>query len=236
LSDHIPAAELKKHFAVFGHYYSVDIAPGETIHSRSVLEILSKARTPSDQDNISKRQPDAVFIMMNPGSSQPLVPVNQTILPEDIGRLDVTLVPAKPDTTQYQVMRVMQHAGWQHVRVLNLSDLREAKSPRFISRCRELDRTHGFCAHSVFVPERATERIAKLRRKPHAPLVAAWGVSEHLDPLITTCLFALENEPAVTGLLKPGTADKYFHPLPTLQSQKVEWIHGMRAKLDTSRV
>ena len=44
---------------------------------------------------------------MNPGSSQPLVPVDNRIHTGAVHELRVSLVPTKPDTTQYQVMRVM---------------------------------------------------------------------------------------------------------------------------------
>jgi hypothetical protein len=55
----------------------------------------------------SKREssPDAVFVMMNPGASEPLSG-------EDTAAFEAARhVPAKPDRTQYQVMRLMAHFG-----------------------------------------------------------------------------------------------------------------------------
>ena len=44
----IPAEELKPTYDVFGHFYSVEIASGEIVECRSVLEISDKARTPKN--------------------------------------------------------------------------------------------------------------------------------------------------------------------------------------------
>jgi len=116
----IPASELKKSYAVFGHFYSIILKSGETIDCRSVLEIVAKEDILTDIDQLSVQPPDAVFIMMNPGSSRPLVEVNNNISEKNISQLEVSLVPTKPDTTQYQVMRLMHYCSWNHVRVLNL--------------------------------------------------------------------------------------------------------------------
>jgi hypothetical protein len=84
------------------------------------LEIVAKAHTPKDRSVLSVLSPDAVFIMMNPGSSKPLVEVNNRIHARAIHKLPISLVPTRPDTTQYQVMRLMHFLGWRHVRVLNI--------------------------------------------------------------------------------------------------------------------
>ena len=56
------------------------------------------------------------------------------------------LVLTQPDNTQYQVMRVAVACGWSHVRVLNLSDLRDPKSGSFLERVNALeDDSRGGC-------------------------------------------------------------------------------------------
>src|SRR5438128_2289474 len=124
----IPAEKLKNKFAVFGHFYSVHVAPRKWIECRSVLEI---AGTQLSAKALTDQKPDAIFVMMNPGSSRPLVEVDNRIRASGIHELRVSLVPTKPDTTQYQVMRLMHHCQWRHVRVLNLSDIRCAGSGEF---------------------------------------------------------------------------------------------------------
>lgn len=223
----IPAEELKQAYDVFGHFYSVEIASGETVECRSVLEIANKSHTPKNSEELSKRKPDAVFIMMNPGSSQPLVPVSNHILENQIGKLSISLVRTKPDTTQYQVMRVMHYRQWHHVRVLNLSDLRCSKSSDFMKLYGRLEDESGFVSHSIFSEERKSELATKLTQCRTMPLVLAWGLSEKLDPLIERCLSKIASNRTIKGVPEEGTSNKYRHPLPSLQRQKEEWLDNM---------
>ena len=223
----IPAEELKQTYDVFGHFYSVEMASGEIVECRSVLEIANKSRTPKDSAALSKRKPDAVFIMMNPGSSKPLAPVSNHILADEIGELSISLVRTKPDTTQYQVMRIMHDRQWHHVRVLNLSDLRCSKSGDFIKLYGRLEDESGFDSHSIFSEERKSELATKLPQSRTMPLVLAWGLSEKLDPLIERCLSKIASNRTIKGVLEVGTTNKYRHPLPSLQKQKVEWLDSM---------
>ena len=223
----IPAAELKQDFGVFGHFYSVDVGHGTVVHCRSVLELVQKADVPNDLSILSQRKPDAAFIMMNPGSSQPLVEVRQHIRANAIHRLTVSLVPTKPDTTQYQVMRLMQYCGWRHVRVLNLSDLRCTKSPEFFRQFKKIEAEQSYDAHSVFSHRRQNELSLKLTQYEDLPLVKAWGLSTELDPLIERCTSTIGGHDRIRGLIKEGTANKYLHPLPSLQKQKIDWVNRM---------
>ena len=168
----IPAADLKQTYGVFGHFYSVELASREVVECRSVLELVAKPRLPKDHSELSALSPDAVFIMMNPGSSRPLVEVNNRIRARAIHKLAISLVPTKPDTTQYQVMRLMQVRQWRHVRVLNLSDLRSAKSAEFIKLFQRLERDEAFNSHSVFSDARAEELLLKLPTKKTPTLVS----------------------------------------------------------------
>jgi len=232
LLEFIPAEKLKNIFEVFGHFYSVDLKSGEKIDCRSVLEIITRQRKPSDIDLLLDDCPDAIFIMMNPGSSRPLIEVGNVISEDMINQLAVSLVPTKPDTTQYQVMRVMHYCGWSHVRVLNISDMRDPKSGSFVERFSDIESRAGFFAHSVFADNRFFELRRKLNKKPGAPIVCAWGVSSDLDPLIERCLGKVANTPSLTGLKKPCTENKYFHPLPTLQKDKEHWVTNIVAQIN----
>jgi len=223
----IPAEELKNTYSVFGHFYSVQLASGEVLECRSVLEMAANSGIPVENAGLSQRQPDAVFIMMNPGSSQPLVEVSNHIHAGDIHKLPISLVPTKPDTTQYQVMRVMHHCQWRHVRVLNLSDLRCSKSEEFIKQFRQLEEKSGLDSHSIFSERRKVELSLKLPKAREVRLVYAWGLSEKLNPLIERCLSRIPSNRTTIGLLEAGTADKYRHPLPSLQRDKLAWLEKM---------
>ena len=224
MAEFIPAAALKQTYGVFGHFYSVVLASKEVVECRSVLEIATKARTPQDQTELSLLRPDAVFIMMNPGSSRPLVEVKNRIHARAIHKLAIPLVPTKPDTTQYQVMRLMHYRQWRHVRVLNLSDLRSPKSPEFIKLFQRLENEESFDSHSIFSDARTDELATKLPRGKKTPLVLAWGMSEKLNPLIERCLASLHPKSNRIGLLEPGTTNKYRHPLPSLQRDQRRWL------------
>lgn len=144
MAEFIPAEELKSKFGVFGHFYSVLVAPKKSVQCRSVLEIVETDHAPQKTAALYSRKPNAVFIMMNPGSSRPLAEVNNRIHAKAIHELPISLVPTKPDTTQYQVMRVMHYCEWRHDRVLNLSDMRCPKSGVFFKQFKGLEEEHLF--------------------------------------------------------------------------------------------
>ncbi len=220
----IPASQLKRQYSVIGHFYSLHVPGAEHLKCRSVLEIASRAAR-------SKPMADAVFVMMNPGSSRPVSETDHVVRSDGISNMSATLVPTVPDTTQYQVMRIMHYTRWQYVRVINLSDLRDPKSDSFSQRYQQIERESGSAVHSVFSPQRAAELKRHLLRKPQGPIVCAWGVSDDLNSLIERATAVLSLEPAVIGLAKPGHPRKYFHPLPSLQSQKEHWVAQMMALL-----
>jgi hypothetical protein len=223
----IPASELKSVYDVLGHFYSVEISPGNVVNCRSVLELVNKDHLPEKRSGLSHQKPDAVFIMMNPGSSQPLVEVNNHVHADAIHELPISLVPTKPDTTQYQVMRVMHYCNWRHVRVLNLSDLRCSKSPEFFKQFKRLEKEDLFDSHSIFSLRRQDELSSKLTQHGAVIVVRAWGLSEELDPLIERCISKTAKNKTIKGLAKEGTTNKYRHPLPTLQEQKLVWVNRM---------
>lgn len=222
----IPAAELKTAYGVFGHFYSVQISRNQAVHCRSVLEIVSQDQASDHTSKFLRRTPDAVFIMMNPGSSQPLVAVSNSIEVKKLDELQTSLVPTKPDTTQYQVMRLMHYCGWRFVRVLNLSDLRCSKSGAFFQQYQALEHD-GFDSHSIFSQARRSELQLKMTTNRKLPIICAWGVSPELDPLIERCTARIAKYQTINGLLKVGTSNKFLHPLPSLQRQKLLWVDQM---------
>lgn len=223
----IPAEELKNRYDVFGHFYSVEFSRNKFVECRSVLEIVEQAQTPDNTSALCKRKPDAVFIMMNPGSSRPLVDVKNRIAADELPELPILLVPTKPDTTQYQVMRLMHHCEWRHVRVLNLSDLRCSKSGEFFKQFKGLEAEASFDSHSVFSIRRKNELALKMTTDKTIAVICAWGVSAELDPLIERCTSRITKNKTIKGLLKAGTTNKFLHPLPSLQTQKIAWVDRM---------
>ncbi len=229
-SEFLPAAELKNLYSVMGHFYDISLNNKVRLKCRSSLEILSR-EIAGNFSGVSRGLPDAVFIMMNPGSSRTVETSPSSI--RNVGAISdcKTFVQTRPDTTQYQVMRVMTRLGWQHVRVLNLSDLREPKSSVFATTFRSIELNYGYTAHSLFSPIRTQELTVELRRKVDAPLICAWGVSPKLNSLICVAAPVLRDAGICRGLLKVGTSDRYFHPLPTLQTDKEIWVNKLCKEL-----
>lgn len=293
------AAELKKTFRCYGHFYRLYVEGSDPQLCRSVLEITSLPREAagagSDPDNLFSNQtslpfkwssepntthpaltgtppeegtsktpllrrggrsavtdgvgyaaskspnaleekinlPDAVVIMMNPGSSRPIENGDTDSLlsmPLASG-FQKPLVLTQPDNTQYQIMRIMVSKGWNHVRVLNISDLRDPKSPSFIARTQRLAVLPGGATHSMFCAERTAEREMMLRRKPGAPVILGWGQDAGLIPLAKQCLSRIAGEKIIT--VSAGNDPVLTaHPSPMLQSKKEEWLTAIQSALN----
>ncbi len=240
MTGFIYAAELKKTFRCYGHFYRLSVNGAEPQLCRSVLEITSLPReavgagtNPNDlfsHSGATRNLPDAVVIMMNPGSSRPIEDGDTDSLltmPLTDG-FQKPLVLTQPDNTQYQIMRIMVSRNWNHVRVLNISDLRDPKSPSFIARTQKLAALPGGAAHSLFCEVRTAERETMLRRKVGAPFILGWGQDSGLIPLAKQCLSRIEGEKMITV---PAGNDPVLtaHPSPMLQSKKEEWLDAILA-------
>jgi hypothetical protein len=224
-------------FGVYGHFYTLGYPDARTVRCRSALEIITRQSGLAGELGPKGHRPDAIFIMMNPGSSRPVLgsqdPGDRHAWNDWHGAAQGgDLVETVPDPTQHQIMRIMAHRRWEHVRVLNLSDLRNPVSRQFLRLVHDLPTLDGGHPHSLFCPQRRTEREGKLLRKPGAPLIAAWGVDPRLKPLVASCLDALPLGEPLRGLLRPSTTCQYFHPRPPLPAGQRAWLLAMAELLD----
>lgn len=228
------AAELKKQFTCYGHFYELQLMNGERARCRSVLEIVDRSIPQEPPSNISEMIPDVVVIMMNPGSSRPKVEghVDEVIEFPGAGKsMRKPLVLTQPDNTQYQVMRVAVSKGWKHIRVLNLSDLRDPKSGSFLQKVDGLSGIMGGHVHSMFCDERSEECTFSLRRKTPTPILLGWGQDPGLLPLVEQCLKKIEGEPIATV---PSAVHPLLnaHPSPMLQKKKIQWLETILNNLN----
>ncbi|MGY6212295.1 hypothetical protein ACXEO8_20185 [Cytobacillus firmus] len=150
----IASKELKKMYSTQGSFYNLQIGRKE-IKCRRYLDIFQKGLV------IKNLLPEAFFVMMNPGNSRPILKKKDK-QEEEIEKYNIndpnilkmikktSICSAAPDTTQYQVMRLMKIYDWRYVRILNLSDLRNTKSNEFIKEYKNLNNTF----HSIFLGER----------------------------------------------------------------------------------
>lgn len=232
--DFLYAAELKKRFTCYGHFYELLLMNGERARCRSVLEIVDASIPQDNPSDISEMEPDVVVVMMNPGSSRPkdIYHLDEELeYPRTATSQRKKLVLTQPDNTQYQVMRVAVRCGWKHIRVLNLSDLRDPKSGSFLQKVENLAGLMGGHVHSLFCSERTPERIHSLTRKGKTPVLLGWGQDVGLLPLAEQCMKRLEDEPTCTV---PSQVHPLLnaHPSPMLQSKKLQWLEDMAKELD----
>jgi hypothetical protein len=180
-----------------GYFYT-----SEGYRLRSYLNIRKKSgwfgqRLLRVKSRIGIDSPDVMVVMMNPGASAPLEG-------GDDGRAEYA---AKPDLTQKQIARVMDHCGFSYARILNLSDLRYPDSVDFLSELKPLN-SEGV-AHSIFDPLRAEELRDIFVQT--VPVILAWGVDERLRPLARRALDRIKS-PVKVGQKKGGNDWAYYHP------------------------
>ncbi|CAN5213991.1 hypothetical protein BH09PSE6_BH09PSE6_29430 [soil metagenome] len=178
---------------------------------RAVLEILQG----DEPDSRASKPPDAVVVMMNPGSSMPL--------PGHEGRgSEGRLVPTKPDSVQRQIMRLMARVGWHHVRVVNLADVRAARSADLHALIDGgADRQalgSMFAGASVVAPGNAIDA---------GLVICAWGMDKRLAPYATQAQQWLdEKRVRLVGMRAPAArfpAWRYPKPVGNW-SMAVEWL------------
>ncbi|NBW25673.1 MAG: DUF1643 domain-containing protein [Betaproteobacteria bacterium] len=212
------AAQLLAQWAVYGHYYRAPIGPGPHAPMEDLRDRLEIAPHGWTLAEVDAREPDLLVIMMNPGASKPLEALWDGGNPAD-------LVPAQPDRTQYQIMRLLlaaQAAGlsWRHARVFNLSDLRTPKSAEMLAK---LDLYGAHDRHSLFSLGRQAE-CARWFAHHATPVLCGWGLNPGLADLATRALRAAAGHPLL-GLSDDGL--RFRHPLPQTQSLQHQWLRAM---------
>jgi hypothetical protein len=232
----IYASQLKLNFKVFGSYYDLSENRSEIIKCRNILEIYRRDYIAGigEPVPIFFGNPDSVFVMMNPGSSEPREvgfrePVFELSKAEKL-IIGNSLVKAKPDVTQYQVMRVMVEMGWNHVRVVNLSDIREPKSLKFVKKVKKFEERYNDI-HTIFSPLRRGEVMrAFLMKSGDSPVVLGWGMSKDLKPLAEKAMIFLKDF-NITGIRSDPNDLQYSHPSPNIQTAKIKWLDNILLKL-----
>lgn len=226
------AAMLKKIYEVNGYFYDVKLANGNILHMRNILEIRNKKNKSTGID--------AVVIMMNPGKSKPIKKrkidlfTQGNVCEELKSRFNsknstIPLYKTKPDVTQYQIMRVMERQGWNYVRVINLSDVREPKSKKFEKKLK--DELQNFNEHSLFSKGRIQELAMLMGETPNVPAIFAWGVSTALSTLGKQCIDCLPDI-SVIGKKKPTKEYLYYHPLQRGSEAQKEWVDSICSQIE----
>lgn len=211
-------------YECYGHFYTLKLDKNIKIKCRSVLEIVQKPFR-NDPKLLSLATPNAIVIMMNPGKSEPnltlinnyqeeKIPFNNFMINFRIKRLD----PTKPDPTTKKIIKVMNVLKWKHVRILNLSDIREEKSPFLKNHLSHFGDSSSIIHHSIFSDIRLEERKnAFCWNIENIPVIVGWGAQECLSKISryaeneirnhTTNFFGIHNHDSF--YLHPGRAQNW---------------------------
>ncbi|WP_066057266.1 hypothetical protein [Robertmurraya korlensis] len=164
--------------------------------------------------------------MLNPGDSVSLEEIGGSIdgplySSESLTISDqirnTPLTNAKPDRTQYQIMRLMNHYAWSYVRIINLSDIRNTISGDLIEDHQRLQVPYL----SLFSDYRDTERTVWLQHQESKPIVVAWGVNPKLEEMANN---AIQKLPIHIKGLQGDEPYQYFHPLPRKGGEARRWL------------
>lgn len=215
-----PAREFKNDYEVRAHFYRLK---GCNSVLRNILEI-KKINLGEDV------QPQAIVIMMNPGSAISLEDDSSIeIFRNEIGTVEWAesclkrLVRTKPDLAQYQIMRLMRMQNWSFVRVLNLCDLKEAKSSLVESLLKEQTETSKF--FSITCDKRRNEFAHFITGD--LPIIAGWGRLPILSPSADECVnFLNKNNKKTVGVKYENEDDPHLfkYPSPMRKSLKIAWL------------
>lgn len=224
MDKHIPADELKNKFIALGHFYTLKYSNYQTVNCRSDLEIINRSLLVDNAKRLLEENVEAIFVMMNPGGSKPIIEQENVVSVSGIQSMEASLTEARPDPTIYQVMRVMLHKNWNHIRILNLSDIISSKSDSFFYKWEKFKKLEQSDIHSVFFPTRSEELTHKLNLKNDKPIILAWGVDENIASLIKLAQNHLMGLKNVIGFSKFGSNNKFYHPLPPNLHKQIEWV------------
>ena len=228
----IYAGDLKGEFRCMGHFYQLSIN-GDLYPCRSSLEILRNDAAFGKQ--MVDESPDALVVMMNPGSSRP---DDNNYLPTvySADRLHELqkykeYVPARPDNSQYQIMRLMLDQAWKHVRILNLSDLRSGNSAEFKNMFMSAANHDSGNPHSLFSIHRRQELFG-LTVMERPTVILAWGRVTFLAELATEALAVFQHQRRCVGQKVAGARLSYFHANQRTPARLRSWLKEINHQLE----
>lgn len=211
---YVPAEESKAIFNVWGSFYKTDKGS-----FRNSLDIACKL---IQKEDLLTSKVDAVVIMLNPGSSEP---INQNKVQST---RNISFTETKPDPAQYQIMSLMKHHNWKHVRILNLSDLRDPSSSSFLNSIKDI----GSDVHSIFSDSRVEEFNKLYNIKDHGWTVLAWTFNSEISDLADKAL----NKKLINsvGIQHPTLKNLFRYPSPPNFNKKVEWLEQITEKIKSA--
>ncbi|WP_404469640.1 hypothetical protein [Sutcliffiella horikoshii] len=208
-------AELLKVFRVEASFYKRKIGD-EYITLRNQARIIRRGYSDTTTS-------DAVVMMVNPGSCN-VSDKNYNIPILNPVTERVPFVEANSDQTQEQLMRLMDIRVWNHLVIINLSDICSGNIDVFFSYLRKVVEDD----HSILSDARIKE-LEFILANNRGPVIAAWGTNSRIKK---PAKIALEHP-----LLKPIVGLRhelcpyYLHPRPALMEKRALWLHNINRLL-----
>jgi len=202
--------KLDSQFEFFGSYYKVN-----DVGFRNLLTVQRKGQTVGSYD--------ALVIMINPGGSYPLNSDDyQDKVPLDTEKTG--LVPCNPDSTQYQICRLMNLRTLNNVAVINLFDICDTDSRNVFERYLS---NKSLLEESIFHSDRRNELNGIMAEiSETGPVIIAWGMNKSgssiKKQIYNKVLVPSGRE--LFGWSKPGKEFHYYHPYP--RGEENQWIRN----------
>ena len=217
----LKAQELNQVFDFYGNYYQYD-----NYQFRDQLEIIVKDKAPSDLKAFKDMTPDLLTVMINPGSSRPIdksyIPPNIELF-EEVGGLN-NHIQIVPDVAQYAIAKIMVLMGFEHTKVINLSDLREPKSNLFYKALDVLPE-----GHSIFSDSRRTELDSIADSRPTVLIATGKSMKPKARELANLATQYFEQKALRIIGVKDEKDGTYLYPSPPLQSMKDRYLEKLSA-------
>lgn len=219
MAEFIKAIDLKKKYEVKGRFYILT-SNNTRIKCRSLLTITDTKATRTTKK--------LLVIMLNPGSSRPLDKeyLETEILTTQIDQLNnVALINAKPDTTQYQIMRVMNELQFSYADIINLYDIREPKSGLLFDNAKK-----GKLQNEASIFSETRQSELKSFFTADTTVILAWG---NARPIAEVEKRAIDK---VSKLSKKvfsvrGNDSIICHPSPLNHNFKLKWLDSIYGQL-----
>ena len=219
---------LKGKYKCYAHFYKM-----ENIIFRSRLDIISSSINFNQNSSIVK--PDALFVMANPGSAEPIGNIINAVIPSN-GNIGICKkvfcsVDDSKDQTIWRIKELMHAKNWCRVSIINLSDLQAGKDEDYKER---LDEFHKSLSniylndiHSIFSRYRRDELVELIDSIGTAHVVFAWGLNN--TPKKEFARFCKEffdkAKCSYIGVKKVNSKVGYNHPLAD------EWVSNIQGVL-----
>ena len=159
---------------------------------------------------------------MNPGSCQPTDEAYEfPYYNADLSK--IPLIQAKPDPTQYQIMRLMERMKWNMIYIVNLSDLCAGNIDEFKRHLNDFE-TSRDDSHSIFSSSR--EGTIKSLVSERTKVIAGWGTKSFIKEKASYALSLISKHGKVYGLPHKAVP-YYYHPYPMVQHKCIKWLDDM---------